>query len=145
MTSKRTEILDKLVEICEAIPSIKSVNWEKIKLVADDFKEYDLPGIQIYSGGETVIHEQGRARKTWTLHLEIMLKRSTGEAVNQRQLYDLQNEVELALWENPQLGIPSVIDLKYISNTQDLHMLDPIYYSRLDFEARYYQPLVDQC
>ena len=143
--SKKTDILDAIVGILEGVTSLKSVNWEKIKLTADDFKEYELPAAQIFSGGETIIHEQGRARKTWTLHLEIILKQSTSQVVNQRELYDLEHEVELALWENPQLGIPGVIDLRYVSNEQDLHLLDPIYYTRINFEARYYSPLVDDC
>ena len=145
MTSKRSEILDRIVEILEDIPELKSVNWEKIKMRSDDFAEYELPAAQIYSGGETVIHEQGRARKTWILHLEILMKQTQSAVVDQRSLYDLQFIVERALWKNPQLGITSMIDLKYLSNEQDLHMLDPIFYTRLDFEARYYQPLVDDC
>ena len=62
--SKKTDILDAIVAILEGVTSLKSVNWEKIKLTADDFKEYELPAAQIFSGGETIIHEQGRARKT---------------------------------------------------------------------------------
>ena len=95
--------------------------------------------------GEAVEHEQGRARKSWDIILEILLKSSEAGTVNQQVMFDLQHLVERTLWENPQLGIPGVIDMKYNGSQTDLHLLAPLYYVRMDFAVRYYDPLVSTC
>lgn len=145
--SKKSDILSKIVEVLEAlVPNdIKEVNYQVIKLTNDDFEEWQLPAIQLIDQGEAVEHEQGRARKAWDIVLEILLKSSEAGTVNQQVMFDLQHLVERTLWENPQLGIPGVIDMKYNGSQTDLHLLAPMYYVRMDFTVRYYDPLVSTC
>jgi hypothetical protein len=40
--------------------------------------------------------------------------------------------------------IPGIIHLRHLGSQTDLHLLDPLYFARLDFEVIYYQPLVDE-
>jgi len=147
MISKKSQILTKIVSILETlIPNdIKTVNYQIIKIADGDFEEWELPAIQLIDQGEIVEHEQGRARKTWDLVLEILLKTTVEGQVNQQTMFDLQNLIERTLWENPQIGIPGVIDLKYNGSQSDLHLLSPLYYCRMDFTVRYYDALVSTC
>ena len=146
--SKKSEILTKIVSILEEmIPTndIKVVNYQVIKPVFSDFDDWELPAIQLIDQGELVEHEQGRAKKSWELVLEIIMKSSTTGTVNQQSLFDLQNKVEVKLWEKPNLYIPGVIDMKYLGSSTDLHMVLPHFYCRLDFQVRYYDALVGSC
>jgi len=147
MASRKSQILTKIVSILETlIPAdIKTVNYQVIKIADGDFEEWELPAIQLIDQGEIVEHEQGRARKTWDIVLEILLKTTVAGQVNQQTMFDLQNLVERKLWENPQIGIPGVIDLKYNGSATDLHLLSPLYYCRMDFTVRYYDALVSDC
>jgi len=146
--SKKSEILTKIVEVLTqliATNDIKVVNYQTIKLVFSDFEGWELPAIQLIDQGELVEHEQGRARKTWDIVLEIVLKSSVDGLVDQQALFDLQYLVERTLWEVPNLRIPGMIDLKYLGSSTDLHMVLPYFYCRMDLQARYYDPLVSTC
>jgi hypothetical protein len=46
------------------------------------------------------------------------------------------------LFADPNLSIPGVIHLQYLSATTDLHLLEPYYYCRLELLCQYYEPLV---
>ena len=146
--SKKSDILTKIALVLEGLVTsgdVKVINYQIIKLVFSDFESWELPAIQLIDQGEIVEHEQGRARKTWDLVLEIVMKSSEAATVNQQSLFDLQNKVELILWEKPNLLIPGVIDLKYLGSSSDLHMVLPYYYVRMDFQVRYYDALVGAC
>jgi len=146
--SKKSDILTKIVDVLSemiATGDIKTVNYQRVRPVFSDFDDWELPAIQLIDQGELVEHEQGRAKKTWDLILEIILKSSEAGEVNQQSLFDLQNKVERKLWEKPNLLIKGVIDLKYLGSSTDLHMVLPHFYCRLDFQVRYYDPLVSDC
>ena len=146
--SKKSDILTKIALVLNDLvvsEDIRVVNYQVIKQVFADFNDFDLPAIQLIDQGELVEHEQGRAKKTWDLVLEIVMKSTVEGEVNQQSLFDLQNKVELKLWEKPNLLIKGVIDLKYLGSSSDLHMVLPYYYVRMDFQVRYYDPLVSEC
>lgn len=146
--SRKADILSAVVARLQPLVDsndLGSLNFEVIKLVFSDFESWELPVVQIIDQGEIVTHEMGRARKEWNLVLELVMKSSTSGEVFQKDLFDLQNLIEVTLWQDPNLGIPGVIDMKYEGSQTDLHMVEPFYYCRIDLIVRYYDPLVSQC
>lgn len=133
-----TAIVTKLREI----PLIKSVEFDRVRLRADDFMSVDCPAIQIIDIGESVQHEHSRAKKTWTLALEVVLKATSDAPVSQVDLWSAQYAVERQLWSIPNLAIPGVIHLRYLGSQTDLHLLEPYYFVRMDLECLFYEPLV---
>jgi transposase len=73
------------------------------------------------------------------------MKSLTTGSVVQKDLWELRRKIQLALWENPNLGIPGVIHLIYTGNITDLHSVEPYYISRLDFDVQYYDDLTGTC
>lgn len=143
--AKKSKIADAILAKLDGIGRIKYKSFDRIRLSRDDFSEVQTPAIQLIDVNETVEHEQSRAKKTWTIALELVLKETQYEPVNQQDLWNLAYEVERALWADPNLSIPGVIHLRYIGSQTDLHLLEPYYFTRLDFEVLYYEPLVRQC
>jgi hypothetical protein len=124
------------------MPEIKTVEFDKVRLTSDDFMSVQCPAIQLIGIAETVMHEQQRAKKTWILALELVMKSTSEAPLSQVDLWNTQYLVERLLWGLPNLGIPGVIHLRYLGNQTDLHLIEPYYILRMDLEALYYEPLV---
>lgn len=143
--SIESTIVDKIVQIATAVPSVNYVSFDKIRLATADFQAHELPAVQIWDNGQIVTHERGRVRKDWQLSLEIVMKSDIGGEVNQKTLFELRRTMEQALWAVPNLGIPGVIHLIYTGNISDLHLLEPFYIARIDFAVAYYDNLTGSC
>lgn len=143
MTSAlKTTISQAIKARLQLIPDLKTVEFDKVRLRSDDFMSIECPAVQFIDVAEQVEHERSRAKKTWVLALELVMK-ATGEApLSQVDLWDLQYKVERKLWGIPNLGIPGVIHLRYQGSQTDLHLLEPYYFVRMDIEVLYYEPLV---
>jgi hypothetical protein len=139
------DIADKIVEILEAIPGLNYVSFDKIILATSDFRDHELPAVQVWDVAQTIQHERGRILVNWSLSVEIIMKSLTSGLVNQKDLWDLRRDVQLALWANPNLGIPGVVHLIYTGNITDLHSIEPYYIARLDFDVQYYDNLTGSC
>lgn len=142
MSSLKTQISQAIVNRLVTISGIKTVEFDKVRLRSDDFMAVDCPAIQLIDISEQIEHERSRAKKTWILALELVLKGTAEAPVSQVTLWDLQYEVERKLWGLPNLGIPGVIHLRYQGSQTDLHLMEPYYFVRLDLEVLYYEPLV---
>lgn len=142
--SMKDKIAAKLVERLQALPSLATVEFDRVRLRADDFMGVDCPAVQLIDVAERVEHESRRAKKTWVLALELVMRSNENQAISQRDLWNLQYEVERVLWAQPNLGIPGVIHLRYQGSQTDLHLLEPFFFVRLDLEALYYEPLVSE-
>jgi hypothetical protein len=140
-----SDIIDKIVEICLAVPGINYVSFDKIKLATGDFAAHEIPAIQIWDNGQGITHERGRARIEWNISLELIMKSDFSGVVDQKALMELRRTIALALWAEPNLGIPGVIHLVYSSNTSDLHLLEPFYVARIDFAVMFYDNLTGSC
>lgn len=143
--SMKSRIADALMNRLREVRSIQSIEFDQVRLRSDDFMSVDCPAIQLIDITETIEHERSRAKKTWSLALELVMKATADNPISQQDLWNLQYEVERMLWGNPNLGIPGVIHLRYLGSTTDLHLLDPYYFTRLDLEVLYYEPLVSEC
>ena len=140
-------IADAILVQLQQVKRINYLSFDKVKLLASDFSEYEIPAIQLIDVSETVEHEMGRAKKTWQIALELLLKGGSSGEVSQQDLWDLQYEVERKLWQRNKLnlGIKGVVHLRYLGSSTDLHLLEPYYFSRMDFEVLYYEALVRDC
>lgn len=138
----KVTISQALVDRLKTIPDLKTVEFDKVRLRADDFMSVDCPAIQFIDIQEQIDHERSRAKKTWLLGLELVMKATAETPVSQVDLWNLQYQVERLLWGLPNLGIPGVIHLRYLGSQTDLHLLEPYYFVRLDIEVLYYEALV---
>lgn len=138
----KVTISQALVDRLKTIPDLKTVEFDKVRLRADDFMSVDCPAIQFIDIQEQIDHERSRAKKTWLLGLELVMKATAETPVSQIDLWNLQYQVERLLWGLPNLGIPGVIHLRYLGSQTDLHLLEPYYFVRLDIEVLYYEALV---
>jgi hypothetical protein len=145
MASLKSSIAAAIMTKLDNVAALKLKAFDRVRLSAADFQDHDLPAVQLIDVGETIEHERARAKKTWQISLELIMKPNEFGEISQEDLWDLQYDVERALWANPNLGVAGVIHLRYIGSQTDLHLLDPYYIARLDFECLYYEALVDEC
>lgn len=145
ITSMKTRIAEALLAKLREIRSVRTVEFDKVRLRSDDFLSVECPAIQLIDINETIEHERSRAKKAWALALELVMRGTEDRPISQQDLWNLQYEVERMLWLNPNLGIPGLIHLRYLGSTTDLHLLEPFYFVRMDFEVLYYEPLVKEC
>ena len=131
-----------IVARLQLIPEIKTIEFDKVRIRSDDFMSVECPAIQLIDIAEQIEHERSRAKKTWVLALELVMKATAEAPISQVDLWNTQYLVERQLWAIPNLGIPGVIHLRYQGSQTDLHLLDPYYFVRLDLEVLYYEPLV---
>ena len=143
--SIESDIADAIVAVVTAVPGIKSVNFDKVLLTTSDFRDFELPAVQLWDVAQTIQHERGRILVSWSLSLELIMKSLTSGEVIQKDLWELRRTIQLALWANPNLGIPGVVHLVYSGNVTDLHTVEPYYISRIDFDVQYYDNLTGSC
>jgi len=145
MMSIESLIADAVVAKVSTVAALKTVNFDKVLLATADFRDFELPAVQLWDVAQSVEHQRGRILVTWSLSLELVMKTTTAGAVVQKDLWELRRTVQRALWDQPNLGIPGVVHLIYTGNITDLHSIEPYYISRLDFDVQYYDDLTGSC
>ena len=143
--SMRTQIATALVSTLTAVTGIKYVAYDKVRMLASDFQDWEIPAVQLIDLGDDNKHEQRRAHKTWNFILELVMGDKTSGLISQKDLWNMLEKIERALFATPNLGIAGVIHIKLLGSVTDLHMLAPFYTARIDLQVEYYQPLVDVC
>lgn len=143
--SIESTIADALVAVLNTVTEVKTVNFDKVLLASTDFRDHELPAVQLWDVGQFIEHKRGRILVTWSISLEIIMKPLTSGAVVQKDLWELRRTIQRALWANPNLLIPGVVHLVYTGNISDLHTVEPYYISRLDFDVQYYDDLTGSC
>lgn len=143
--SMKSKIANALVGILEGMNRFNYVAFDKVRLNHSDFKDWEIPAAQFIDIAETVEHERSRVKRSWQIQLEVTLRSSSDEYVNQQDLWNIEYQIARAIWKNPQLGVPGVIQATYISNATDLHNIKPYYILYLVFEVSYYEHLVADC
>jgi hypothetical protein len=143
--SKKSKIADALKSLIESMPVFKYVAFDKIKLLASDFQPHQVPGAQFIDVAEVITHLRNEVQRDWQITLEVVLRTSQDEQIEQRDLWNIEYQIARKIWATPNLGIPGVIHCQYISNSTDLHLLEPFYLLRMDFIVQYLEPLVSEC
>lgn len=143
--SMKSKIADAIVARLNLVWDLNSVSFDRVRVLVADFNEGELPAAQIIDQSETVLHEQNRARKSWNLTIEVVMKQTVDRFVNQQSLWNLIYQIERKLFEEPNLNIPGVLHMRYLQNATDLHLADPYYTARIDIVVEYYESLVREC
>jgi hypothetical protein len=152
MASLESMIMSSLQSKLQELSWPKVVEYEKIKLLSSDFRASELPAIQFYDSGRGFKHSQGRIEVEWGITIEIVMKRTSSDAVDQGLLLDRSEEVERKIGENVELGLASnapiignVVHVKYLNAITDLHTVDPYFISLLNFSVNYFKPYTGIC
>ena len=152
MASLENLILVAMQEKLQELTWPKVVEYEKIKLLSTDFREHELPAIQFYDNGRSFQHVQRRIEVEWNITVEILMKRTSSDAVDQGVLLDRSEEVERKIGSNLTLGldtntamIGNVVHVKYINAITDLHTVEPFFISLLNFSVNYFKPYSGAC
>lgn len=145
MAAIESTIADTLVTKVSTVAALKVVNFDRVRLAIEDFMNHEIPAVQMYDVGQANTHVRGRKEVIWSIALEIIMKTSTAGNVDQKALWDLRRDIELAIWDQPNLGITEVIHLIYTGNITDIHLLDPYYIARMDFDVKFRDDLTGSC
>ena len=136
----KRQIFEKLAALLRTISWVRSVEWEKIRILEADFAEAHLPAIQIYDLNTSNTHQGGRVESRMQLVIELVMKQTATGVVDQGILFDRVEEIERAIGSNIDLGISGMLHLRYVSDTTDRHTIDPYFVAILEFEAIYLKP-----
>ena len=138
-------IIDAIITKLGNVAELNYIKFDEVKLTIEDFQPHELPAVQLYDTNQIVTHSRGYKDVDWQIALEIIMRGDTTGVVDQKALLDLRRKVELALWDEPNLGIPEVKHLRYQGNVTDLHLLAPHYIARIDFVVMYRDTLTGSC
>jgi len=143
--SMKSRIADALVAVINGMPIFNYVSFDRIKLYTSDFRENELPAAQFIDVSERIVHLRNHVERTWNISLEVVSKSTNNEYLSQKDMWNLEYSIARNIWEHPNFGIPGVVHARYLSNSTDLHMMEPFYLLRMDFEVIYHEPLVIEC
>jgi hypothetical protein len=152
MASMESDIFTNLKTRLEELSFLNLVEFERIRLQASDFRDHELPGIQMYDNGQDIRHEQGRVVKLWNIVLEMVMKSTSTDVVNQGTVLDRKELVERKIGSNVQLDLGSspasqgtMSHIKYVSAITDLHLLQPLFLVTFNYQIEFRSPFVDEC
>ena len=136
MPSMKRHIFDALeAQLVANLPWAKTISWEKIRLLSSDFASHEIPVVQFYHLRTDYDHSQGRLDARMRLVVEVVTKATATATADQRTLFDLMEDVELAVGLVPNLGVPGVIHVRYLSDESDIHTIEPFFLGVLTFEV----------
>lgn len=138
MTSRRSEIADEIIARLVSVTALKYRAFDKVRLLASDFQDWEIPAAQVIDLGEIVTYQNVLKRHTWNLAIEVLIGPKADDTVSQKELWDLMEEVESALDAMPKLSLAYVIHLKRLGSSTDLHLMEPYYTGRIDLTVDYY-------
>lgn len=140
-----SQIMAAIVARVETVPEVVKINSDRIILATSDFRDYELPAVQIWDMAQRIDHQRGRILVNWSMSIEIVMKSLESGTVYQTTLWDLRRKIQLALWAEPNLGIPGVVHMIYTGNVTDLHLMEPYYVARIDLDVQFYDELTGSC
>ena len=141
----KAKIARAILSILRTVPGIEYLEFDDVRILTSDFNDMLIPAVQLIDIRESVQHDHSRAKKTWSITLELVMKEDEHGAVSQEDLWNFTYKIERALWAQPNLGITGVLQMVYLGNSTDLHLVKPYYISKLDFDVVYYEDLVSPC
>jgi hypothetical protein len=133
---------------------VKLCEYERVRLFSSEFMDHELPAVQIYDIGEQSVNQQGRDIITWSLAVELVMKKNVDGLVNQGELFQRRLEIKQAIGADPTLGLQSpgvpasegsMIHVRYAGGMTDLHVLDQHYLARLEFQVMFEEPFSSAC
>jgi len=153
MSGPKSLIAEKLKEKIENVTisngysrDVGVVRFDKVKLNIGDYLDFELPAVQIIDLSASIKHEMTRSQTSWFLTIEICMRSTVDGIVDQKDLWDFQEEVVRAIMVDPKLGLPFVVNATVVDEVTDLHLLEPNYIANIGLEIVYYEPITrDNC
>lgn len=134
-------IFEQLATILDTLSWVETVEYERPRIVASDWREDELPAIQFFDNRAAVTHARGDVNVEWGLSIELIMKQTELADVNQIIFLDKKQEIEDLIGAHVNLDI---LDLGMIHMRYDGWETDvtekPYYVCRLDFTAMYIKP-----
>ena len=131
---------------------LKTVVFDKVRLNIADYQDYQLPAVQVIDLSTIFKHEMSRSLTSWFVVLEICMRTTeTIGTVDQKALWDLEEDVKRAVFQDPKLGLGAnndvpIVHALLVDAQTDLHVLEPNYIATLGLEIKYYEPITrDNC
>lgn len=144
-SATKRQIMTALAARISALNLFATVETNKIRIMASDFGDHELPGCQLIGIAEEPQHHHNRILRSWVIHIEIVMKSTENGVVTQYDLWDMQQAVESQLGGQAQLKdvtsglpIPGFLDINYRGSVNDLHMEEPYYTARMEVLCRFY-------
>ncbi len=78
------------------VSRILIINTDRVLLATSDFRDHELPAVQIWDIAQSPEHQRGRILVTWSISVEIIMKSLEAGAVQQSDLWELRRKVQLA-------------------------------------------------
>lgn len=138
MNATKRNIMAALASRLTAMGYFGAVETSKIKLKMSDIRPTELPYCQLISIGEEIVHERPRTKRSWIIHIEVVLKSDATGIVDQSSLWDAQEAVEAQLGGNLQLDLVGMVDITLRGTIDDLHLLEPYYTMRIEIACKYF-------
>lgn len=143
--SMKSKIAAAIKAKLEEIAELNYVSFDRVKLRASDFNDYDVPAVQVIDLEASYQPEQNRSLVEWMFAIEIILKQTSSHVISQEDLWNLEYVIVRKLMSAPNLNIPGVIHMKPQKSETDLHLIEPFYLSRLLFSVSFYETAVRDC
>ena len=144
--SVRSLIAEALKTRIETVRELRYVAYDRIRLRMADFGDTELPAVQIIDVSDTRVEQQGaRAKRSWFLEVEVIMRSTENLVINQQDLWNLCESVERAIMREPTLGVKGVLHCLVNDLRTDLHLDDPLYFGIIELEVQYFQNQVRDC
>lgn len=149
MSGYKSQIAAKLKTAIESVTvangyskTVKTVSFDRVKINIAEYQDFELPAVQIIDLSSTINHERSRSLTSWFLVVEICMRTTTGLGIiDQKALWDLQEDIVRAIMAKPKLDLNFVVHAKIIDEVTDLHLSDPNYIANIGIEIMYYEPI----
>ena len=126
---------------------VKYVKFDKIKLNIQDYQNHELPAVQLIDLSKNFEHSMSQSESKWFIAIE-MVMRTTEQlgTVDQKSLWDFEEDVMRSIMKVPRLGLSFVRHVKLVDAQTDLHLHEPNYVATLGIEILYREPVTrDGC
>lgn len=143
--SSRSKIAQALLDIiAAAVPEVKYLAFDIVRLAASDFQDHELPAVQMFDAVELADYVQrSDVQKGWSIIIEVVVGPTSEQVPSQKDLWDLMQAVEMAVTTAPRLGppgtVPKIIHAKLVGSQTDLHLMKPFYVGRIEIQVQYLQ------
>jgi hypothetical protein len=123
---------------------------DKIRLNITDFKDAEIPAVQIIDVSTLELPERARGHLSWQIVCQIVLKERKGFSCDQEMMWLYEQMLKECIMNKPDLGLfganalpysAKMIHLVPTDRSSDLHTFGPYYVANVGFSVLYYEPL----
>jgi len=145
----REQIATKLKERIELVTTangytqdVQTVTFNDIRINVDEWKDWELPAVQIIDLAGIYQHEMSRSRTIWNVAIEVVLRTTeTLGQVGQVDLWNLMEDVTRSVMAVPKLDLSFVQHVKLSDHQTDIHIVPPNHIGILGWQVWFYEPI----